>query len=52
MIDDLPKNCQVVSDRNIKTIYLKDAPSYDMEENDFVKVLYNWGEIYRYLNQN
>ena len=52
MIDDLPKNCQLVSDRRIKTIYMKDAPSYDMEENDFVKVLYNWGEIYRYLKQN
>ena len=34
-----------------KTIYLKDAPSYDLE-NEYVKMLYNWGEIYRYIKNN
>lgn len=51
MIDDLPANCKGVADRKIKAIYLKDAPSYDMEENEYVKVLYNWGEIYRYIKE-
>ena len=51
MIDDSPENCKCVSNRRIKTIYLKDAPSYNMEENDYVKVLYNWGEIYRYIKE-
>lgn len=51
MIDDSPENCKCVSNRKIKTIYLKDAPSYDMEENEYVKVLYNWGEIYRYIKE-
>lgn len=51
MIDDSPENCKCVSNRKIKTIYLKDAPSYDIEENEYVKVLYNWGEIYRYIKE-
>ena len=52
MIDDLRENCQKVAERKIKTIYFKDAPSYDMEENEHVKVLYNWGEIYRYIKES
>lgn len=51
MIDDSNINCQNTSDNKIKTIYLKDAPSCDMEENEYLKVLYNWGEIYRYLKE-
>ena len=45
------EKCKRISKANIKTIYLKDAPSYDMEENEYLKVLYNWGEIYRYINE-
>lgn len=52
MIDDSNVNCKNVSDSKIKTIYLKDAPSYDMEENEYLKVLYNWGEIYRYFKES
>lgn len=51
MIDDSNRNCKKTSENKIKTIYLKDAPSYDMEENDYLTVLYNWGEIYRYLKE-
>ena len=51
MIDDSNINCKNTSDNEIKTIYLKDAPSYDMYENDYLKVVYNWGEIYRYLKE-
>ena len=51
MIDDFYKNCKVISDAKIKTIYLKDSPSYDLEENEYLKVLYNWGEIYRYIKE-
>ena len=49
MIDDFCKNCENIANSKIKTIYLKDAPSYDLEENKYIKVLYNWGEIYRYI---
>lgn len=51
MIDDSDVNCKNTSENHIETIYLKDAPSYDMEENNYLKVLYNWGEIYRYLKE-
>lgn len=51
MIDDFYQKCKSIANSKIKTIYLKDAPSYDLEENDYIKVLYNWGEIYRYIKE-
>ena len=51
MVDDSYKICRAVADSKIKTIYLKDAPSYDLEENECIKILYNWGEIYRYIKE-
>ena len=55
MIEDSNKRCRDISNAGIRTIYLKDAPNFDMEENKNLKVLYNWGEVYRYikkLNEN
>lgn len=49
MIDDFNENCKSIADRKIRVIYLKDAPSYELRENNYIKVLYNWGEIYRYI---
>lgn len=51
MIDDSNTNCQKIANSHIHTIYLKDAPSFDIKENEYLKVLYNWGEIYRYINE-
>ena len=51
MIDYFYKKCESIANEKIKTIYLKDAPSYDLEENEYIKVLYNWGEIYRYIKE-
>ena len=51
MIDDSYEKCKKISNAKINTIYLKDAPSYDLEENKYLKVLYNWGEIYRYIKE-
>ena len=50
MIDDSYKNCVSIANSKIKTVYFKDAPSYDLQEDEYVKVLYNWGEVYRYIN--
>lgn len=50
MIDDSYEKCKSISENKIKTVYLKDAPSYNLE-NEYVKVLYNWGEIYRYIKE-
>lgn len=51
MIDDFCDKCKSIANSKIKTIYLKDAPSYDLEENEYIKVLYNWREIYRYIKE-
>ena len=51
MIEDSPKNCIKIANKKIKTIYLKDAPSIALEENEYIKTMYNWGEIYRYLKE-
>ena len=51
MIDDSYEKCRKISNAKINTIYFKDAPSYDLTENQYLKVLYNWGEIYRYIKE-
>ena len=51
MIDDSNINCEKLARDHIDTIYLKDATCFDIEENEYLKVLYNWGEIYRYIEQ-
>ncbi len=51
MIEDSDKNCKAISDEEIKTIYFKDAPNFEMEENEYLKTLYNWGEVYRYIKE-
>lgn len=51
MIDDFDKNCDKISKEKIKVIYLKDAPSNELVENEYLKVCYNWGEIYRYIKE-
>ena len=38
MIDDFCDKCKSIANSKIKTIYLKDAPSYDLEENEYIKV--------------
>lgn len=52
MIDDYNRNCEQLSKAKIKTIYLKDAPSYEIEDTEYIKTLYNWGEVYRYIKEN
>ena len=51
MIDDFDKNCHKISQEKIKVIYLKDAPSNELKENEYLKICYNWGEIYRHIKE-
>ncbi len=51
MIDDSNIKCKAVSEKGIKTIYFKDSPNFEMKENEYLKILYNWGEIYRYIKE-
>ena len=51
MIDDSNTKCKAISEKGIKTIYFKDAPNFEMEENENLITLYNWGEVYRYIKE-
>lgn len=50
MIDDSINNCISVAENDIKTIYFRDSQNYNTKEGKYLKVMYNWGEIYRYIN--
>lgn len=50
MIDDYNENCLKIANEGIKVIYLKDSPSHEINGNEYIKTLYNWGEIYRYIH--
>lgn len=51
MIDDFYKTCKQISDNKIKTLYFREYPNYELEENDYLKEVHNWGEIYRYIKE-
>lgn len=51
MIDDYNENCLKIANEGIKTIYLKDAPSYEINNNENIITLYNWGEVYRFIHE-
>ena len=51
MIDDYYKNCKSISENNIKTLYFREYPNYELEENKYLKEVHNWGEIYRYIKE-
>jgi hypothetical protein len=51
MIDDYYKTCKQISDEKIKTLYLRESASYELEENEYLKEVHNWGEIYRYIHE-
>ena len=52
MIDDYYKTCKNTSDAKIKTLYFREYPNYELEENEYLKEVHNWGEIYRYIYEN
>lgn len=52
MIDDYAENCNKVADEGIRVIYLKDSSSCEIQDNKYIKTLYNWGEIYRFIHEN
>ena len=51
MIDDYYKTCRSLSENNIKTLYFRAYPNYELEENEYLKEVHNWGEIYRYIHE-
>lgn len=51
MIDDSYNVCKKLSSNGIKTIYFRDKEMKVLEQNDNLKEVSNWGEIYRYIKE-
>ena len=51
MIDDYYKTCKSLDENKIKTLYFREYPNYELEENEYLKEVHNWGEIYRYIHE-
>ena len=49
MIDDKSTICKDTSENKIKTLYFRDVNREKLEENEYLKEVNNWGEIYRYI---
>ncbi len=49
MIDDSYDVCKKISSNGIKTIYFRDKEMKVLEQNENLKEVSNWGEIYRYI---
>lgn len=49
MIDDKASICKLTSENKIKTLYFRDVNREKLEENEYLKEVNNWGEIYRYI---
>ena len=51
MIDDSYEVCKKLSTNGIKTIYFRDKEMKKLEQNEYLKEVSNWGEIYRYIKE-
>lgn len=51
MIDDDWKIIKKLADNQVKTLYFRDTNLMKLEENEYVKEVSNWGEIYRYIKE-
>lgn len=49
MIDDDHRVIKSLSDNGIKTLYFRDTGLKKLDENEYVKEVNNWGDIYRYI---
>lgn len=53
MIDDDWRIIQRLAENKIKTLYFRDTNLVELQENDYIKEVNNWGDIYRNIkNQN
>lgn len=48
MIDDNYRNCIEIANKNIKTLYFRDAGIKKIS-NENIEEVHNWGEIYKYI---
>lgn len=51
MIDDNWRNCLNISNNKIRTLYFRATNLKRLDENNYLKEVNNWGEIYRYIKE-
>lgn len=49
MIDDDYKVIEHLAKNKVKTLYFRDTNLKKLEENEYIKEVNNWGDIYRYI---
>ena len=49
MIDDYYEIVKEISDNKINTLYFRDTNIKKLEENEYIKEVTTWGDVYRYL---
>ena len=52
MIDDDWKIIKKLSDNHIKTLYFRDTNLVKLQENEYIKEVNNWGDIYRIIKSS
>lgn len=51
MIDDDWKIIKRLADNKVETLYFRDTNLIKLEENEYIKEVNNWGDIYRYIKR-
>ena len=51
MIDDDWRIINKLSENKIKTLYFRDVNIKKLEENEYIKEVNNWGQVYRYIKE-
>ena len=51
MIDDDWKIIKRLADNQVRTLYFRDANLVKLEENEYIKEVNNWGDIYRVIKE-
>ena len=52
MIDDDWNIIKKIAENKIRTLYFRDTNLMILEENQYIKEVNNWGEIYRYIKES
>lgn len=52
MIDDNWRIVKTLAENKIKTLYFRDMSLVKLQENEYIKEVNDWGEVYRYLKKD
>lgn len=51
MIDDRPDICEAIAKEKIRALYFRDVNREKLKENEYLKEVNTWGEIYRQIDR-